>query len=111
MNKKIRGNCPMGCGQTLVAWNDGVIGCVSATCPRPQAVRELLDDGETEHVVDIDADGFTIKHPLCERLDDHLFDCGLHPYMASWTGPALDDGRYRAGRSANGWAFEPLARS
>lgn len=103
----IRGHCPMGCGTTLVLAS-GTVFCTHPDCPRRSSVHDMLSEDETQHVVVFDDAEFTIKHPLRERMNDGLFRCELHRYLAAQDGPPLADGRYRAGRSANGWAFEPV---
>lgn len=103
----VRGYCPMGCGETLNRIDQQVI-CTADECPRPTAAKEILSDTETEHVVEFTMTGFTIRHPLRERLDDGLLRCELHRYLAALDGPPQVQGRYRSGRSASGWAFERL---
>jgi hypothetical protein len=73
----------MGCGEFLELQLDGSVACVGAKCPRPSAAQEILAGGETEHIVTFDEFGFTIRHPLQERLDDALMGCGLHRRLAS----------------------------
>ncbi|MFF3848027.1 DUF6085 family protein [Streptomyces sp. NPDC002328] len=107
----LAGHCPMGCGQTLQRRTpDGTVVCASDSCPRSDAVTTLLSDQETEHVVQFDEDGFTIRHPLRERLDDDLMQCQLHRFCVSRSGPpAGGPGRYRAlvlGPAT--WAFEAI---
>ncbi|WP_416976692.1 DUF6085 family protein [Streptomyces sp. T028] len=93
----IAGYCPMGCGETLQRTQAATIACGSPHCPRPDAVAALLADQETEHVVQFDPDGFTIRHPLRERLDDDLMRCELHQFCTSLPGPPRDGcGQYRA---------------
>lgn len=92
----VPGYCPMGCGQTLIAAADGYITCTHLQCPCPEAVSTLLEDSETEHVVEFKAAEFTVRHPLRERLDDDLFDCDLHAHIAALPGPPVQPGRYRA---------------
>lgn len=50
-NDDVKGFCPMGCGQTLSVMGGGYLTCRRLDCPRPDAVAEILDDRETEHVV------------------------------------------------------------
>lgn len=92
----IRGYCPMGCGSTLRRRPaDDKIVCQHSRCPRPTAVTELLDDPESEHVVTFEAEGFTVRHPLRERLDGGLMHCLLHEFLAGLPRPPRPDGRYR----------------
>jgi hypothetical protein len=92
----IKGYCPMGCGPTLKRrpYDDKVI-CQQVRCPRPAAVAELLSDRETEHIAQFTGDGFTVRHPLRERLDDHLLRCLLHEFLFSLSRQPVPDGRYR----------------
>ncbi|MCI3277492.1 DUF6085 family protein [Streptomyces cylindrosporus] len=109
-NLRVPGYCPMGCGRTLECrGTDGAILCQATNCPRPYAVRDLLADRETEHVVQFDTAGFTIRHPLRERLDDELMRCGLHSHCSHMSGPLDPPGRYRAVLSDDGhWIFHLL---
>ncbi|MFF2094834.1 DUF6085 family protein [Streptomyces sp. NPDC058202] len=104
----IAGHCPMGCGETLQRRDsDGAIVCQGSACSRPEAVHELLQVQETEHVVQFGAQGFTVLHPLRERLDDTLMTCDLHLYCARMPGPPDEGvGRYRATDfGPNRWVF------
>lgn len=92
----IAGYCPMGCGRTLFVGEGGYVTCSLIGCPRPDAVADILADRETEHVVKFDADTFTVRHPLRERLDDALMTCDLHEYIAGLPGPPIRPGQYRA---------------
>ncbi|MHC3474662.1 DUF6085 family protein [Streptomyces sp. 7R007] len=108
-NMRVHGYCPVGCGQTLERrGTDGVIQCQATYCPRMYAVRDLLADRETEHVVQFDDDGFTVRHPLRERLDDALMRCDLHRHCASLPGPPAALGRYRAVAVDGIWQFQRL---
>jgi hypothetical protein len=75
------------------------------------SVRVLVERAltETEHVIQFTNDGWTIAHPLVERLDlDTLFDCGMRwdfgdigirgRYWLSWN----DDGEPFVGAQING---------
>jgi hypothetical protein len=108
-NMRVPGYCPMGCGQTLERrGTDGVIMCQATYCRRLYAVRDLLADRETEHIVQFDGEGFTIRHPLRERLDDALMRCDLHRHCASLPGPPDPPGRYRAVARGGDWLFQLL---
>src|SRR5690242_8844210 len=76
--QRVQGHCPMGCGETLFLGEGGHVTCSYINCPRPTAVDELLADSETEHIVVIGEETFSIQHPLRERLDGELHDCALH---------------------------------
>lgn len=93
---RVRGHCPMGCGETLIL-DDGYVTCSRTgprSCPRPDAVATLLEDPETHHIVQIREDEFTVRHPLRERLDDALMDCDMQ-WIAALDGPPRKPGRYR----------------
>jgi len=72
----------MGCGEGLILAEGGVIWCADLLCPRPSAAAEILADAGTGHLVVLGEDTLTIRHPLCERLDDALVTCLLHGYLA-----------------------------
>lgn len=109
-NPDIQGWCPMGCGRTLFVGNGGYITCSYIHCPRPDAVADLLHDNEIEHIVAFSETGFTVRHPLRERLDDALMSCFLHEEIAAMSGPPVKPGRYRArSKQAGGWTYEPAA--
>lgn len=90
----VQGYCPLGCGQTLFVGDGGYVTCSYSECPRPDAASDILLDPETEHVVTLASEGFTVKHPLRERLDDALLDCMLHETIQHG-GPPAAPGIYR----------------
>lgn len=96
MSGEVKGYCPMGCGGTLFLASGGYVTCSWIECPNPTAACDLLLDPETEHIVVLTADGFSIQHPLRERLEGELFDCGLHRILSAAEGPPWLPGRYRA---------------
>lgn len=78
--ERLKGFCPMGCGETLFVGSGGHITCSYLECKNPTAVDDILGDGETEHIVTLEGERFHIEHPLRERLDDGLQRCGCeHP--------------------------------
>lgn len=81
MKQMVTGYCPMGCGQTLYLGDGDYVTCMKLECPVPDAVSTLLDDRETEHQVRLTEDGFTIRHPLRERLGDALMKCDLDQHV------------------------------
>jgi len=92
----------------------GEIRCRNPKCPRPDAVAEILRDVETNHIVVIGEENFSLKHPLIERLEDELFECPVHRWLNaqhSQDSLGVDPGRYRLideGDLAAGYFFEPL---
>lgn len=112
----LKGYCPMGCGQTLFVGAGGHITCSRIDCPNPTAVDQILGDPETEHVADFGDHGFSILHPLRERLDDDqggLFGCALHQAIEALSGPPVKPGRYRArpvgaGPAVTTWTYEEV---
>ena len=109
VSTRLSGYCPMGCGPTLTVDPAGEARCAMTGCPRPRAAAELLDDQEAEHVVTLAADGFTLRHPLRERLDDALLDCNLHLMLAKEAPADLAPGRYRVSVCGSTWTWERVA--
>ena len=112
---RVAGCCPMGCGETLFLADGGHVTCSLDRCPNPCAADEILHERETEHVVVIDEEGFNIQHPLRERLNGDMFDCGLHAWMRALPGPPKKPGRYGVREqpedSAVPWRFEERRES
>jgi hypothetical protein len=95
---EIRGYCPA-CGHGSLVIRSAMlvpatVMCCWPDCPRPTAAHEILADRESEHVVDLGVEGFTLRHPLRERLDDALMDCDVHARLAAG-GPPASTGRFR----------------
>lgn len=106
---KVRGFCPMGCGETLFVGEDGCVTCADIDCPASGAVTTLLEDFETEHIVLFDEDGFSIQHPPRERLNGELFDCALHSRLrAQDEMPVEEEGLYRVIDDGESLNFERL---
>ncbi|MEI5520699.1 DUF6085 family protein [Streptomyces brasiliscabiei] len=103
----IRGHCPA-CGASLFLGAGGYLTCQQLECPQPDAAHRILADRETEHIVQFDDEGFTIRHPLRERLDDALMRCDLHRHCASLPGPPGAPGRYRAVARRGDWEFQRI---
>ncbi len=103
----VRGRCPACGGPGLVVLNER-LECSLPRCPRPTAAGELFADGETEHVVLLDERGFSIQHPLIERLDGALMHCTLHQALRALEGPPAAPGYYRVTRTAgvDGWDLD-----
>ena len=111
MSERVQGFCPMGCGETLFLGADGHVTCSLIGCSDPTAVDTILGDAEHEHVVELDAAVFTVRHPLRERVDDQLMRCELHVWLNDLPGPPGMPGRYRvraSGVDAAPWTFEAL---
>ena len=108
----VAGNCPMGCGESLLLGEGGFVTCCSLGCPAPDAVARILADPETHHVVEVDEHGWSGKHPLRERLDNELLSCDLSAAMLKYE--TVPPGRYRVTRvfepgEKDTWARERLA--
>jgi hypothetical protein len=72
----------------------GAILCHHYGCPEPTAAHDILGDHETEHVVEFTTEGWTLRHPLIERIDDRLMSCAVGEMVAALkNGP--EPGRYR----------------
>lgn len=70
--------CPMGCGQTIIAYDDnGDVECSNDGCPDNRAVEKLLDQSTVKHVVRINHEHWSAMHPLFERIGAKLLDCGI----------------------------------
>ena len=96
------GFCPA-CGHESLHVVDGKVVCARRIrCPRPDAAHVLLQDPEPGHLVEIKDDGFTVRHPLIERLDDAFMDCALHACLHALPGPPVPLGRYRVARDGDG---------
>jgi hypothetical protein len=115
----VRGHCPVGCGETLILGDGGYITCGSPGCPEPTAVSDLLRvRPETGHIADFTGDdGFSLGHPLIERIRGDLFDCPLHAYLIAMVGPPVGAGRYRvtevrgSSSSVPEWSFTEITES
>ncbi len=94
-NPRVKGYCPMGCGQTLFLGNGGYVTCSLVGCPDPSRADSLLAERETEHIVQFSAQRFTVLHPRRERRED-LFDCKVSAYFSTFDRPPVYPGRYRA---------------
>jgi hypothetical protein len=107
-NPRVNGHCPA-CGQAqlFMDYATADLRCGGNGCPRRTAAAEILSDPETEHVVVFsDQGGFTIRHPLRERLDDELMSCPLHEWLRFHRPREADrPGMYRATDYRDHWLF------
>lgn len=101
----------MGCGETLeLSIRSGEIRCTyydeetDEECPQPYAVSHILNDSETEHIVNVyDRSGrWNMKHPLRERLGE-LLECQVGDSLSTLDG--LAPGKYR---TEDGWTVERI---
>jgi hypothetical protein len=101
--------CPMGCGGTLEVNDLGTLRCFAQDCPRPDAAELVLSSTETEHLVAVEEHGYTLQHPLRERLEGHLFACRVHAWVSDTVADHQDlPGTYRVEVGADGdlyWEF------
>lgn len=95
----------MGCGQTLFLGAGGYVTCGWEKCPHPDAVSAILDDAETDHIVELTDSSWSVRHPLRERIDDAMLDCPLGRWLADLSGPPHKPGRYVARLSEDRWEF------
>lgn len=75
------------------------------------AVTEVLDQlAKTEpwHVVEITETGWTLSHPIVERLTGELLDCPAGGHVGTHETPPLPPGRYRMIDAGESWEFFPL---
>jgi hypothetical protein len=114
--RAVAGVCPA-CGSQLLGisvWPKNLdssrISCWNLACPDPQAVRKILSDTETDHVVRFGPKGWLIRHPLIERLNGGLEACEATVWMQGHIPPEADTpGRYRMKKTDQGWVFSTLA--
>ncbi len=110
MSAQVQGYCPA-CGlNSLFLASGGYVTCSRIDCPNPSVVSDILDDRETEHIVTLYTNGFTIRHPLRERLGDAMLDCKLHEQLERRSGPPALPGQYRVymGDDFPAHAWEPV---
>jgi hypothetical protein len=117
--ERVKGYCPMGCGETLMLGEGGYVTCSNIDCECPDAVWKLLEDREIEHVVTLHEGDFTIRHPLRERLGDGRVKCDLHQSLMALAGPPRQPGTYRvaydgidqdsASLHDDGWYWERIS--
>ncbi|ORM18322.1 DUF6085 family protein [Prescottella equi] len=103
----LKGYCPMGCGQTLIAiaHEGGRIECSSIDCPSPYAVDRILANPTPDHIVTLTADDLTILHPLRERLDGELTRCSLHQHLTAMDRAPMPPGTYRITDADGSWTW------
>jgi hypothetical protein len=87
--------CPMCRERKLHLMPSGLVRCLGQACPRPTAAQEILDGDVGADIVQIDGDGFSILHPLRERLQGGLFDCPVNRALLAMSEPPVLPGRYR----------------
>lgn len=103
----------MGCGQTLAILYDPHASdppaayCGSSGCPDSRAMEKIMRDPETEHTVQFAGDrGFTVKHPVRERVGNRLMICRLHAWLMEHRPTAADTpGVYRVTPDQDSWSF------
>lgn len=107
----VEGYCPACGAHSLMLASGGHVTCGALRCPDPCAADTILSEQETEHIVVFTAEGFTVKHPLRERVNDELLTCELHLHIANLDGPPSVPGTYRAFLAAGRWTFFPIAEA
>lgn len=113
MSPRVQGYCPACGGESLFLGSGGYVTCSRLDCRNPSAASDILDDRETEHVVTLWANDFSIRHPLRERLNGDLNDCKLHQQLKTLAGPPRVPGQYRVYMSDD-WpahAWESIAEA
>lgn len=102
MIRDLTAPCPMGCGQRLHLMETGVIRCFAKDCPHPMAAQEILEGDTGADLLRIEEDGFSLLHPLRERLAGGLFDCPVGKALCAMDGPPALPGRYWARMGEDG---------
>lgn len=114
--RSVAGVCPA-CGEQhlgIQVWPRDLdasrIHCWNLYCPDPTAAWKILNDTEQEHVVHfLGRRGWTIRHPLKERLADGLEACSATGWMQSHIPAEADTpGTYRMIEDETGWRFVAL---
>mgnify|MGYP000885609917 FL=1 len=95
--QKVAGSCPVCGSRSLFIASGDYVTCGYLQCPDPTFVADLLVDHcrVRDHIVNLGDTSFSIQHPVRERRDGELFDCGLHAWLNRLTGPPRVGGRYR----------------
>lgn len=92
---RINGYCPACAAPELVMdYATAQLRCDSPGCPQPDAAHVILQDTQVDHVVTFTADGFTLRHPVRERVNDDLLRCEVHRWIFEHD-PGLTPGRYK----------------
>lgn len=106
----LEGFCPVCGNQTLYAEEMRMVNriiCMGDDCPDPHCAQRVLQDAQTDHLVDFSGAGFTIRHPLRERIDDALMDCELHLALMGMPGPPEGrPGKFRVFMKDGRWEME-----
>lgn len=91
----VKGHCLAGCGPTLVLAATGTVVCARPDCPDPDAAARLLEDTTAQHTVALRDDGtWTVRHPLIERSNGTLLDCGISGMIVTQGTPPAPAGIY-----------------
>jgi len=113
--RPVDGICPA-CGKQylgIAVWHRSEeasrVHCWNILCPDPKAVWKILNRPDTDHVAWFGQHGWTLQHPLKERVDDKLASCPATAWMQRHI-PAEADrpGLYRMTEDGDGWCFAPL---
>ncbi len=88
--KRVNGCCPSCGGRQLFVFDDGQLLCRQEGCALPSAASQILNQGgETGHILESRNDGWTIMHPLRERLEGALFRCEVADTVNTIGPPAM----------------------
>lgn len=109
---KVDAYCPA-CGlRTVTLGQAGNLYCRWAECPDQSAVHTILSDRETEHIVYLGLEAWTIRHPLRERINDALLRCQLNDALRDLAAP-VEASQWRLtlipgrdGTAAEDWVWE-----
>lgn len=74
--------CPSCAHHSMIVNRDRHLECANVHCERPTAAQEVLSEPMTNrHVMVLNHDGPSVKHPIIERLDDALLHCPLADFL------------------------------
>ena len=76
-------------------------------------ILHALSEADDAHIVMVEENSFSIKHPISERLSEDLFECPLDVHMSSQSHAPVDVGKWKVIRPEGveggdpGWLFIP----
>ena len=100
---RVEGYCPM-CGRAALIKMGSRLMCTDDRCPNPLGLHILLQNRMiSDHLVRVGEDGFSVQHPMRERLNGELFVCGLHVGLSQAEEAPVEPGLYVATLVNDAW--------